>query len=205
MTGTHEMPGTPIRVENLWKRFGAFEAVKDVTFTAEAGSITALLGPSGSGKSTLLRMIAGLETRVGADLDGGREHASRPCRSGGSGSSSSTSLFRHDGVWAVAFSLAVRKRQGQRRERVRSPRLVQLTGFATATPTSCRRPAPARRARSRPRAPTEGLLLDNLSARWTPGSAGARRWLDDLHQELGVTSLLTHGQDRRSSSRTGSS
>ncbi len=38
MTGTHQMTGTPIRVENLWKRFGEFEAVKDVTFTAEAGT-----------------------------------------------------------------------------------------------------------------------------------------------------------------------
>jgi sulfate transport system ATP-binding protein len=61
MTDNLQIPGTPIRVENLWKRFGDFEAVKDVSFTAEAGSITALLGPSGSGKSTVLRMIAGLE------------------------------------------------------------------------------------------------------------------------------------------------
>ncbi len=52
---------TPIRVEGLSKRFGDFEAVKGVTFTAEAGSITALLGPSGSGKSTVLRVIAGLD------------------------------------------------------------------------------------------------------------------------------------------------
>ena len=50
---------TPIVVENLTKRFGDFEAVTDVSFTARAGSITALLGPSGSGKSTVLRVIAG--------------------------------------------------------------------------------------------------------------------------------------------------
>jgi ABC-type multidrug transport system ATPase subunit len=36
MTDNLQMPGTPIRVENLWKRFGDFEAVKDVSFTAEA-------------------------------------------------------------------------------------------------------------------------------------------------------------------------
>ena len=52
---------TPIVVEGLTKRFGSFRAVTDVTFTAPAGAITALLGPSGSGKSTVLRMIAGLE------------------------------------------------------------------------------------------------------------------------------------------------
>ena len=52
---------TPIVVEQLTKRFGSFEAVRDVSFTAPGGAITALLGPSGSGKSTVLRMIAGLE------------------------------------------------------------------------------------------------------------------------------------------------
>ena len=52
---------SPIIVDGLCKRFGSFDAVTDVSFTAPAGAITALLGPSGSGKSTVLRMIAGLE------------------------------------------------------------------------------------------------------------------------------------------------
>ena len=41
----------PIRVEGLTKHFGSFEAVNDVTFTAAAGSITALLGPRGRGRA----------------------------------------------------------------------------------------------------------------------------------------------------------
>ena len=51
-----------IVVEGLTKRFGDFTAVDDVSFTADEGKITALLGPSGSGKSTVLRVLAGLET-----------------------------------------------------------------------------------------------------------------------------------------------
>ena len=35
-------------------------AVRDVTFAAEAGSITGLLGPNGAGKTTTLRMLGGL-------------------------------------------------------------------------------------------------------------------------------------------------
>ncbi|HEX2423088.1 MAG TPA: ATP-binding cassette domain-containing protein, partial [Actinomycetota bacterium] len=50
-----------IEIEGLTKSFGGFRAVDDVSFVAEDGKITALLGPSGSGKSTALRMIAGLE------------------------------------------------------------------------------------------------------------------------------------------------
>ncbi len=36
------------------------EAVKDLTFTLEPGTTTAIVGPSGSGKSTILSLIAGL-------------------------------------------------------------------------------------------------------------------------------------------------
>jgi len=41
----------------LTKRFGAVEAVRGVSFTAEDGRITGLLGPNGAGKSTTLRML----------------------------------------------------------------------------------------------------------------------------------------------------
>jgi ABC-type Na+ transport system ATPase subunit NatA len=53
-----------IEVEGLAKRFGAVEAVRDVSFTARDGRITGLLGPNGAGKSTTLRI---LYTALGAD------------------------------------------------------------------------------------------------------------------------------------------
>jgi sulfate transport system ATP-binding protein len=56
-----------LRVENVSKRFGGFEALREVTAEVPRGSLTALLGPSGCGKTTLLRAIAGLET-----VDSGR-------------------------------------------------------------------------------------------------------------------------------------
>ena len=41
---------TPIVVEQLTKRFGTFEAVSDVSFTAPGGAITALAGAVGLGQ-----------------------------------------------------------------------------------------------------------------------------------------------------------
>jgi sodium transport system ATP-binding protein len=46
-----------IEVDALAKRFGAIEAVRDVSFIAADGRITGLLGPNGAGKSTTLRML----------------------------------------------------------------------------------------------------------------------------------------------------
>ena len=49
-----------IAVENIVKRYGAFEAVKGVSFSVADGEIFGLLGPNGAGKSTLIRMMTTL-------------------------------------------------------------------------------------------------------------------------------------------------
>ena len=51
--------------------YGAFRAVKDITFDVRANAITALIGPSGSGKSTLLRAINRMNDLIpGTRMDG---------------------------------------------------------------------------------------------------------------------------------------
>jgi sodium transport system ATP-binding protein len=49
-----------IEARCLCKRFGAVEAVREVSFVAHGGEITGLLGPNGAGKSTTLRMLYGV-------------------------------------------------------------------------------------------------------------------------------------------------
>jgi len=49
-----------IEARALSKHFGAVHAVRDVSFVAPDGAITALLGPNGAGKTTTLRMISTL-------------------------------------------------------------------------------------------------------------------------------------------------
>lgn len=50
-----------VSLENVTKRFGTVDAVKDFNLTVQDKGFTILVGPSGSGKSTALRLIAGLE------------------------------------------------------------------------------------------------------------------------------------------------
>ncbi|MDE2240341.1 MAG: ABC transporter ATP-binding protein [Rhodospirillales bacterium] len=52
-----------LEVSNLFKRFGTFEALHDISLSVSDGEFVALVGASGCGKSTLLRIIGGLETR----------------------------------------------------------------------------------------------------------------------------------------------
>jgi ABC-2 type transport system ATP-binding protein len=47
-------------VERLGKRYGGHAAVRDVSFTADAGEIVGLLGPNGAGKTTLIRLLTTL-------------------------------------------------------------------------------------------------------------------------------------------------
>jgi ABC-2 type transport system ATP-binding protein len=49
-----------INVSGLTKRYGAFTAVDDATFTCRPGRVTGFLGPNGAGKTTTMRMIVGL-------------------------------------------------------------------------------------------------------------------------------------------------
>ena len=48
-----------LKVENLKKNFGSFEAVKGISFTVKKGEVLGFLGPNGAGKSTTMRMITG--------------------------------------------------------------------------------------------------------------------------------------------------
>ena len=48
-----------LKLHNVWKRFPGVVALKDVTFSAVAGEVHALLGENGAGKSTLMGVASG--------------------------------------------------------------------------------------------------------------------------------------------------
>lgn len=49
-----------IVVSGVRRAFGSVLAVRDISFTAVPGTVTALIGPNGSGKTTLMLMLASL-------------------------------------------------------------------------------------------------------------------------------------------------
>src|SRR5512144_1195763 len=50
-----------LRIEQVCKRYGAVEAVRDLSLACPDGLMLALLGPSGCGKTSTLKMLAGIE------------------------------------------------------------------------------------------------------------------------------------------------
>jgi sulfate/thiosulfate transport system ATP-binding protein len=192
-----------ITVEGANKRFGDFQALKDVSISVPDGSLTALLGPSGSGKSTLLRAIAGLE-----DLDSGRvmindeDATAKPAQKRGVGF-----VFQHYAAFKhmtvrdnVAFGLTIRKRpKPEIRARVdQLLELVQLQQFGHRYPAQLSGGQRQRMALARALAvEPEVLLLDEpfgaLDARVR---AELREWLRRLHEEVHVTTVfVTHDQE----------
>ena len=54
------MPDIALSLEGVFKRFGEFEAVRDLSFEVKRGTICGFLGPNGAGKTSSVRMMLGL-------------------------------------------------------------------------------------------------------------------------------------------------
>ncbi|WP_100307384.1 amino acid ABC transporter ATP-binding protein [Lacrimispora celerecrescens] len=57
-----------IQVQNLGKKFGDVEVLKDITVDIYKGDVVCVIGPSGSGKSTFLRCLNRLEEPTGGHI-----------------------------------------------------------------------------------------------------------------------------------------
>jgi sulfate transport system ATP-binding protein len=196
-----------IQVTHLTKRYGAFCALDDVSFTVQQGELLALLGPSGGGKTTLLRIIAGLERPdEGSVLFDGDDAVRRDPKDRGVGFVfQHYALFRHMTVFEnVAFGLRVRPRaQRPPEEEIRRRvgdllSLVQLDYLGTRYPSQLsggqrQRVALARALAVEPRV----LLLDEpFGALDAKVRQELRRWLRRLHAEIHLTSVfVTHDQE----------
>jgi ABC-2 type transport system ATP-binding protein len=77
-TGSGELA---IEVAGVTKRYGKTTALRSVSFTADAGAVTALLGPNGAGKTTMIRILSTLlRPDAGSARVGGHDTAREPDR-----------------------------------------------------------------------------------------------------------------------------
>ena len=57
-----------VRIEHVFKRFGAVTAVNDFDLVVKDGEFVSILGPSGCGKTTTLRILAGFERATEGEI-----------------------------------------------------------------------------------------------------------------------------------------
>jgi branched-chain amino acid transport system ATP-binding protein len=57
-----------LKVENLTAGYGRMVAVRDISFTAEPGEVTAIFGHNGAGKTTVLKSVAGVLPGARGDI-----------------------------------------------------------------------------------------------------------------------------------------
>ncbi len=196
-----------IRLNGITKRFGDYPALHGIDLHVRPGEFIALLGPSGSGKTTLLRIIAGLEFQdSGQVLINDEDVSAHPVAERGVGFVfQHYALFRHMTVAEnVAFGLTVRKRRDRPAKSVITARaeellrLVQLEGLGSRLPAQLSGGQRQRVALARALAIEPKLLLldEPFGALDAKVRKDLRRWLRDLHKQMGLTSIfVTHDQE----------
>ena len=63
-----DVSSADIVIRDLHVAYGDVQVLKGISFTAKAGTVTAIVGPSGSGKSTLTAVLAGMEKAASGSI-----------------------------------------------------------------------------------------------------------------------------------------
>ncbi|MCR4742357.1 MAG: ABC transporter ATP-binding protein [Treponema sp.] len=192
-----------VELKNINKKYGNFQASKNVSFGIEKGKLVALLGPSGSGKTTILRMIAGLEKQDSGDIliDGKLVNNIHPAERGIGFVFQNYALFKYMTVEQnIAFGLKVQKQdKAYIKNRVAELiELVGLKGMEKRYPSQLSGGQRQRVAFARALAPNPQLLLldEPFAAIDAKVRKELRTWLRDMITKLGITSIfVTHDQD----------
>jgi iron(III) transport system ATP-binding protein len=192
-----------VRFVDVSKFYGNVGAVRDVSFSVEAGTLVTLLGPSGCGKTTTLRLVAGLELASSGRILIGDEDVTRlgAAERDVSMVFQSYALFPHLSVLEnVMYGPLASGAKRAEAERMAAEKLglVGLSGFERRLPSELsggqqQRVAVARAIVLEPRVLLFDEPLSNLDARLR---RKVRDDIRDLQQRLGLTVLyVTHDQE----------
>ncbi|MEQ8354933.1 MAG: putative 2-aminoethylphosphonate ABC transporter ATP-binding protein [Kiloniellaceae bacterium] len=192
-----------LRIRNLYKNFGDFTALKDISLDIEDGEFVCFLGPSGCGKTTLLRAIAGLDLQTHGSIEqAGRDISNLPVTQRDFGIVfQSYALFPNLTIERnIAFGL---ENMGKSKADIdrRVTELLDLVGLADQRkkyPAQLSGGQQQRIALSRAIATSPGLLLldEPLSALDAKVRVHLRHQIKELQRKLGVTTVMvTHDQE----------
>ena len=192
-----------LQIDHLWKAFGEFIALRDVSLTVREGEFICFLGPSGCGKTTLLRAIAGLDLQTrGTIRQAGKDISALPPSKRDYGIVfQSYALFPNLTIEKnIAFGLENTRRPRAETER-RVKELLALVGLseqAKKYPAQLSGGQQQRIALARAMAISPGLLLldEPLSALDAKVRVHLRHEIKELQRKLGVTTIMvTHDQE----------
>ena len=192
-----------LEIDNVWKSFGNFVALKDVSLSIREGEFVCFLGPSGCGKTTLLRAIAGLDLQTrGTIRQGGSDISTLPPSKRDYGIVfQSYALFPNLSIERnIAFGLEGAGRS-KTQIKARVAELLALVGLesqAKKYPAQLSGGQQQRIALARAMAISPGLLLldEPLSALDAKVRVHLRHEIKDLQRKLGVTTIMvTHDQE----------
>lgn len=202
-----EPPKTPLqpflRIRDLSKSFGQFQALKDISLEIDEGEFVCFLGPSGCGKTTLLRAIAGLDIQTSGTIEqAGVDISALPPSERDFGIVfQSYALFPNLTVSSnVAYGL-VSRRSARSKVRERVAELLELVGLpeqADKYPAQLSGGQQQRIALARAIATSPGLLLldEPLSALDAKVRVYLRHEIKHLQNRLGITTVMvTHDQE----------
>ncbi|NQX70243.1 ABC transporter ATP-binding protein [Paenibacillus alba] len=192
-----------IRISNVSKRFGDFEAISQVSLDIPVGSFTTLLGPSGCGKTTLMRLIAGFyEPDAGSiSIQGKNVNGLPPFKRNTPLVFQEYALFPHMTVQEnISYGLKLQKLSKQEaKEKVEAMlSMFGLQGLQDRLPRALSGGQQQRVAFARALIMGQQVLLmdeplSNLDAKMR---VEVRNELRELQQRLGITAIfVTHDQD----------
>ena len=196
-------PSIYLRIENLWKNFGDFTALRDISLDVIEGEFLCFLGPSGCGKTTLLRAIAGLDLQSAGKVE-----------QAGSDVSNLPPSERDFGIvfqsYALFPNLTIEKNIAYGLENAKRPkteikaRVAELLALVGLPEQGKKYPAQLsggqqqRIALARAIATNPGLLLldEPLSALDAKVRVFLRHEVKELQRKLGITTVMvTHDQE----------
>jgi len=191
-----------VTLEQIGKRFGDIEVIKDLNLDIYSGELCVFVGPSGCGKSTLLRMIAGLENPSygNVKIDGTVVNDVEPIKRGTAMVFQSYALYPHMSVYKnIAFGLKLARTPKPEIERKVSEvaELLQLTAYLDRLPKALsggqrQRVAIGRALVRKPRVFLFDEPLSNLDAALR---VQMRAEISRLHDQLDTTMVyVTHDQ-----------